>query len=204
MKITRAKRISAMAAFVAVIGIASLAAPLLTDRPDIPEPIPAVDEPEEFQLSPQFATENDRSVLLAVLEGFCQRKNQLLMLSDEPIERADNRKQLGIAAFPAEITCAAVQLEASEKLSGAVSNCPEKSKPALPSTASWPCFNYHYPHARGILTLSMPFYYQDNGLVASVKSGVTCGWLCGSGFEYFLRKVNGKWKVVETKPTWIA
>ena len=193
-----------MVACAVFVGLAFLAFPLLRDRPHIPKPIQAVDEPEEFQLTPQFASENDRSVLLAVLDGLCKTKGRVVMLSDKPIERMDNRKQLGVAAFPTGISCDTVQVESSEKLSNAVSNCPEKSKPALSSETSWPCFNYHYPNARAILSLSMPFYYQENGIVASVKYGITCGWLCGSGFEYFLRKVDGKWKVVDTKPTWIA
>ena len=203
MKITSAQRIVRIVACLALIGFACLATPLLRERPNI-SPIEMKDEPEEFRLTSEFAAENDREVLAAVLERFCDKGTRILMLSDQPIERADNREQLGLDVFPHGLSCSLVQMEASEKLSNSVSNCPEKAKPALPSTSSWPCFNYHYPTASGILTLSLPFYYQENGLVASVESGISCGWLCGSGFEYLLRKVNGKWKVVETNSTWIA
>ncbi|MFC5682990.1 hypothetical protein ACYE2N_03555 [Flavobacterium sp. MAHUQ-51] len=51
--------------------------------------------------------------------------------------------------------------------------------------------------------LSIPIFSQDRQK-AFVELEHHCGSLCGSGTGFYLKKVNGKWKVVEKWRTWIS
>jgi hypothetical protein len=43
-----------------------------------------------------------------------------------------------------------------------------------------------------------------NGKVAYLELNHYCGSLCGSGESIYLKKINGKWKVIEKWRTWIS
>jgi hypothetical protein len=43
-----------------------------------------------------------------------------------------------------------------------------------------------------------------NGQVAYLELNHYCGSLCGSGKSIYLKKINGKWKVIEKWKTWIS
>ncbi|RTY85831.1 hypothetical protein [Flavobacterium sp. GT3R68] len=51
--------------------------------------------------------------------------------------------------------------------------------------------------------ISLPLFSVDNNK-AYVELGYYCGSLCGQGKAFFLEKINGKWKIIESFGTWIS
>ena len=51
--------------------------------------------------------------------------------------------------------------------------------------------------------MTIPVFSLDNQ-VAYVELNYYCGRLCGSGKSVYLKKNNGKWKVIEKWKTWIS
>lgn len=43
-----------------------------------------------------------------------------------------------------------------------------------------------------------------NGQLAYLEVNYYCGRLCGGGKSIYLKKINGKWKVIEKRTTWIS
>lgn len=54
------------------------------------------------------------------------------------------------------------------------------------------------------------FYYSTipivslNGKRAFVQLTLVCSGLCGEGYDIFLEKINGKWKIVKFKRDWVS
>jgi hypothetical protein len=51
--------------------------------------------------------------------------------------------------------------------------------------------------------MTIPIFSSDNNK-AYVELNHYCGGLCGNGKSIFLKKINGKWKVVDKWRTWIS
>jgi hypothetical protein len=51
--------------------------------------------------------------------------------------------------------------------------------------------------------MTIPVFSLDNQ-VAYLELNYYCGRLCGSGKSVYLKKINGKWKVIEKWGTWIS
>ena len=51
--------------------------------------------------------------------------------------------------------------------------------------------------------MSIPIFSLDKQ-TAYVELDYRCGHLCGNGRAFYLRKINGKWKIVEDFKTWIS
>ena len=51
--------------------------------------------------------------------------------------------------------------------------------------------------------MTIPIFSKDNQK-AYLELNHYCGYLCGSGKSIYLKKVNGKWKIVEKWRTWIS
>jgi len=51
--------------------------------------------------------------------------------------------------------------------------------------------------------MTIPVFSKDNKK-AYLELNHYCGYLCGSGKSIFLKKVNGKWKIVDKWRTWIS
>jgi hypothetical protein len=67
----------------------------------------------------------------------------------------------------------------------------------------WKEFYKEHPHAGGYWQLSLPGYSSaDDEALVYVSHG--CGWLCGTGHLYLLRKQAGKWEVVNRLMLWIS
>jgi hypothetical protein len=64
-------------------------------------------------------------------------------------------------------------------------------------------FEQLYPGAAGIISLSRVGF--DSSLrEAVVSTSFVCGMLCGSGQRYVLRKVRGRWQVVNGWTVWVS
>lgn len=59
--------------------------------------------------------------------------------------------------------------------------------------------DFNYPK---FVEYTIPFFSKDN-TIAFVQEGYHCGGTCGHGREYILKKINGKWVVVEMWGSWI-
>lgn len=51
--------------------------------------------------------------------------------------------------------------------------------------------------------MTIPLFSEDNQK-AYLELNHYCGYLCGSGKSIFLKKINGKWRIVEKRRTWIS
>tara|TARA_R100000935_G_C2745304_1_gene127552 strand:+ start:75 stop:683 length:609 start_codon:yes stop_codon:yes gene_type:complete len=51
--------------------------------------------------------------------------------------------------------------------------------------------------------MSIPIFSYDKR-TAYVELDHRCGHLCGNGRAFYLRKINGKWKIIEKFRTWIS
>lgn len=51
--------------------------------------------------------------------------------------------------------------------------------------------------------MSIPLFSLDREK-AYVQIGHYCGRLCGSGKAIYLKKINGKWKIIDIRSTWIS
>jgi hypothetical protein len=49
--------------------------------------------------------------------------------------------------------------------------------------------------------MSIPIFSFDKR-TAYVELDHRCGHLCGNGRAFYLRKINGKWKIIENFRTW--
>ena len=56
---------------------------------------------------------------------------------------------------------------------------------------------------RGYYNFSIPIFSLEKN-TAYVERDYHCGVLCGYGKIYFLKKINGKWQIVEEFETWIS
>jgi hypothetical protein len=65
----------------------------------------------------------------------------------------------------------------------------------------WMAFYAQFPDAEGVMYLSLPGY-SKHGDVAIVQVASACGWLCGSGFFWILRKESDRWQVEKTIQAW--
>ncbi|MBA5630295.1 hypothetical protein [Moheibacter lacus] len=59
---------------------------------------------------------------------------------------------------------------------------------------------FNYP---SYIEYTIPIFSKDKKL-AYVKEGYHCGGLCGGGKEYILKKLKGKWVIIDSWNTWIA
>ena len=50
---------------------------------------------------------------------------------------------------------------------------------------------------------SIPIFNKSRNL-AWIKTGISCGKLCGEGRTLILQKINGKWKIIHKKSDWIS
>ncbi len=64
-------------------------------------------------------------------------------------------------------------------------------------------FEQLYPGAAGIISFSR-VGFDPNLSEAVVSTSFVCGMLCGSGQRYVLRKVRGRWQVVNGWTVWIS
>lgn len=67
----------------------------------------------------------------------------------------------------------------------------------------WGKFYKLYPKAAGYWSFSRPGY-NATGDEALVYVGHHCGWLCGTGHLYLLRKQDGNWAVMNRQMLWIS
>ncbi|SDS27291.1 hypothetical protein SAMN04487764_1837 [Gillisia sp. Hel1_33_143] len=51
--------------------------------------------------------------------------------------------------------------------------------------------------------MSIPIFSLDKQ-TAYIELDYRCGHLCGNGRAFYLRKINGKWKIIEDFRTWIS
>lgn len=51
--------------------------------------------------------------------------------------------------------------------------------------------------------MTIPFFSSDKQK-AYIELNYHCGRLCGSGHSIYLKKINGKWKIVGKRRTWIS
>jgi hypothetical protein len=67
----------------------------------------------------------------------------------------------------------------------------------------WTAFYEKHPHAGGFWQFSRPAYNLA-GDEALVYVSHSCGWLCGTGHLYLLRRDGGHWKVNNRLMLWIS
>lgn len=67
----------------------------------------------------------------------------------------------------------------------------------------WEMFYKKHPQAAGFWSFSLPGYNQD-GTEALLSVSHSCGWLCGTGHLYLLRKESDKWIVTNRLMLWIS
>jgi hypothetical protein len=66
----------------------------------------------------------------------------------------------------------------------------------------WGYFRKKY-NSRSMLIISLPLFSKDeNSILVSVN--IHCGGLCGGGYIYVFKKINGKWTTVFSKNSWVS
>jgi hypothetical protein len=65
----------------------------------------------------------------------------------------------------------------------------------------WIAFYDKFPDAEGGMYLSLPGYSKRRD-AAIVQVAGACGWLCGSGFFWILRKESDHWQVEKSVQGW--
>jgi hypothetical protein len=64
-------------------------------------------------------------------------------------------------------------------------------------------FENLFPGASGVISFSRVGF--DSGLdEAIVSSSLNCGFLCGEGWRYILKKRHGKWEVESKRMVWVS
>lgn len=53
------------------------------------------------------------------------------------------------------------------------------------------------------IRISIPQFSAD-GKTVYLQHEFICTGLCGSGYEYYLRKENGHWKIIKSRMTWVS
>lgn len=66
-----------------------------------------------------------------------------------------------------------------------------------------PSFERLFPGAGGIISFSRVGFNPALDEAVVFRSFV-CGWLCGSGWRYFLKKVRGKWQITDQEMIWVS
>ena len=159
----------------------------------------------------------DRAVLQFVVDRICSNtKRGYHVLSstaaavpDDAIEGLDPNlvrnliaRNSSRPALPSGIGCKQLKLEDDAKITRAVSAV---ASPPSPKSAHpyWGTFDETFPGATGITHLSLPAYSGSFNEALVYVDGI-CGGLCGSGFIWRLRLVNGQWTLLEVKDLWNA
>jgi hypothetical protein len=64
--------------------------------------------------------------------------------------------------------------------------------------------DYHKKYGNGgFRNISLPLFSIDKSTVI-IKTGYSCGGLCGNGGIYIFRKINGKWKKINQLSEWVS
>lgn len=160
---------------------------------------------------------DDLAVLQAVLENHCRRGDgkYFVLVSDPgelgprdqppasvPAEVATDllRRNTKTTKLPEGLGCTGVRIATNAEIVAAFANRPpDPNRHHL----GWEGFYAKYPDAHGLLRLSLPGYASGRG-VAVVSTSASAGRLAGSGRTLVLRKLAGKWTIVERLPGWIA
>jgi hypothetical protein len=61
----------------------------------------------------------------------------------------------------------------------------------------------HNNYGPGLLTVSLPIFNVDF-TKAYVRVGYSCGELCGGGEDFLIKKINGKWILVDRLGRWVS
>ncbi|MEO8367306.1 MAG: hypothetical protein ABI538_13990 [Pseudoxanthomonas sp.] len=181
--------------------VALMVLPLLKS-PEVLLPPPADDAPS-FELTREFAVRNAPVVLRTALAGLYKLAGHLHVASGEPADRLDSRRSLGVLAFPKDRDCISIQFKEEAAVEAAMKDC-QGSIPDKLHGDPIPCMQAKYPGFSGWLSLDLPVYRFDNGLVTTVDFEIGCGPLCGSGSRATLRWLDGHWRLIGTEPTWIS
>jgi hypothetical protein len=67
----------------------------------------------------------------------------------------------------------------------------------------WRTFYQKYPDAGGIMRFSRVGFNRAHDR-ALLYSTISCGWLCGTGHYFLLRKESGKWVISKSQMVWIS
>jgi hypothetical protein len=153
---------------------------------------------------PDDMATTDRAVLSVVAKAVCQRiKTGYAILESnaasgevrtgEPgldvvaLNQLANRNRSS-PRLPRGIGCSTLRVAESSVIHG---------------LSGWEQFRQAFPGATEITQLSLPGYSEDRRVALVVVSGA-CDWLCGSGFLWELRQVNGGWAIAKTVGLWIS
>ena len=196
-------RVMKWAALLSVAVVILLVLPFFIKKQENIQPSSSVDEPS-FELTHEFATQNDGSVLRAALASHCNLAGRMYVVLGEPVDKLDGRRSLGALSYPEDIDCDSIQFKNEADFNVEISGCPNSIANELHGNRIT-CIQKKYPGFSGWLSLDLPAYrYKDGELVAVVDFGVSCGPLCGSGWRATLRWIDGSWRLVATEPAWIS
>lgn len=194
-KAIRWNRIAAMSA--GIVTCVSIAVFFWPRPPKVTIPPRVVEPPPPFAPSPAFETENDLAVLRVVLESSCQ-VDRPAILSSQPGETLGSRSNKP-ANLPVGLGCAGIRIVDSQEIE-ILFNKAYRGKGE--HQGGWGNFYDTYPDATGLLSLSLPSYPSPTSAVVNFSRA--CGYLCGTGWEFSLVKINGKWVIREKSLSWIS
>jgi hypothetical protein len=117
-------------------------------------------------------------------------------VSPDVIESFRLRNQ-GPHLLPPLETCAGLRLTSQGAVDAALT--PREGDRSF----GWSSFYDTFPGAKGVIHLSVPGYSARRD-VAVVQVSGACGWLCGGGTWWVLRRQNGRWLVVERLEAWVS
>jgi len=173
---------------------------LWPQAPTIPPAARIVDPPPAFASSQAFEAANDLAVLRAVLEQQCSSDGYRVM-SSLPDKHTGARSEPWPGKFPDGLECAGVRIVDDQQIE-AVFATPYHGEVDTMHQGGWGSFYQAFPGATGMLDLSLPTYPTPTSAVVQLAR-IGC-FMCGAGWEVRLVKANGKWRVVDDRPTWVS
>jgi hypothetical protein len=100
---------------------------------------------------------------------------------------------------------------ALDRINGRVWKTPQTDSPGLTDLLKIAVFRFGIPNideaprdAQGFPDIRFDAYVTKDGKRALCSVGITCGNVCGYGYDFVLRNENGEWQVVSLFPTWIS
>lgn len=166
----------------------------------------------------QTTQQEDTAVLQAALTSLCQSKNGYVLLSlttagPRPADDMGDADQSGAysdlerrneaaALLPEDLACQGAKLIREQEIQRFFdheSNLANK----VSLDEAWKKFYESFPGTTGWTSVSLPGYSPD-GEIAIVYMAHYCGTLCGGGTYVYLRRINGKWKMLVAFPGWVS
>jgi len=114
---------------------------------------------------------------------------------DESVRQSLVARNRTSATLPSVKLCNGLRAKDSKTLDEELESLSNRGTPER-----WAALFVKHRGLKGIIRFSLPGY-SSKGDVAVVQVAIACGWLCGNGSYWFMKKVSGRWQV--DKDVWL-